>query len=76
MLAHKLGTTITRQEHKKFDADEDSKDAHKDASVVNQDEPPAFRVPPLTAIAGVLIRDWADGKIGAGGWVALQRGNL
>ncbi|KAF8886027.1 NUDIX hydrolase domain-like protein [Infundibulicybe gibba] len=26
-------------------------------------EPP-FRVPPATAIAGVLIRDWAEGKIG------------
>jgi hypothetical protein len=29
---------------------------------------PAFRLPPVTAIAGVLIRDWAEGKIrfGAG----------
>ena len=27
------------------------------------DEPP-FKLPPATAIAGVLIRDWVDGKIG------------
>lgn len=27
------------------------------------DDPP-FKVPPTTAIAGVLIRDWAEGKIG------------
>jgi len=26
------------------------------------DEPP-FRIPPATAIAGVLIRDWVDGKL-------------
>ena len=75
-LAHKLGSTITRQEHKKFDADEEDKDVHKDAKAVALDKPPAFRVPPRTAIAGILIRDWADGKIGAGGWSALQRGNL
>ncbi|KAL5528609.1 NPY1_1 [Sanghuangporus sanghuang] len=37
---------------------------------------PAFRLPPATAIAGVLIRDWANGKIGAGGWNALKKGNL
>ncbi|KAF8963647.1 NUDIX hydrolase domain-like protein [Flammula alnicola] len=28
------------------------------------DDEPAFRLPPLTAIAGVLIRDWVDRKIG------------
>jgi len=27
-----------------------------------ESEPP-FRVPPATAIAGVLIRDWAEGKV-------------
>ena len=31
--------------------------------VPSNDEPP-FRLPPLTAIAGVLIRDWIDRKIG------------
>ena len=32
--------------------------------LTRKDETPAFRVPPLTAIAGVLIRDWAFGKYG------------
>lgn len=41
-------------------------------------ELPPFRVPPPSAIAGVLIRDWADGKIGAGGWKGPkpQKNNL
>jgi NAD+ diphosphatase len=30
---------------------------------VEGDDPP-FRVPPLTAVAGVLIKDWAEGRIG------------
>ncbi|KAF6763009.1 NAD+ diphosphatase [Ephemerocybe angulata] len=39
----------------------------------DDDEPP-FRLPPLTAIAGVLIRDWVDGKIGFKN--ELLKGNL
>jgi len=38
-----------------------------------------FRLPPVTAIAGVLIRDWVDGKIGFPQDVnnfTMQRGNL
>jgi len=39
-----------------------------------------FRLPPITAIAGVLIRDWVDGKIGfpqdVHNSVTVQRGNL
>lgn len=30
---------------------------------VEKPDEPAFRVPPVTAIAGVLIRDWAEGMI-------------
>jgi len=41
---------------------------------------PMFRVPPLTAIAGVLIRDWAEGRIsnvvGGTGPIDIQKGNL
>ena len=33
------------------------------AKDIVSDDPP-FRLPPTTAIAGVLIRDWVDGKIG------------
>lgn len=42
-------------------------------------EEPAFRLPPLTAIAGVLIRDWVDGKIAFPREeipVGIQKGNL
>ena len=42
------------------------------------DEPP-FKVPSAPSIAGVLIRDWVDGKIGfpqESAKVMMQRGNL
>ena len=42
------------------------------------DEPP-FKLPNASAIAGVLIRDWVDGKIGfpqESAKVMMQRGNL
>jgi len=42
------------------------------------DEPP-FKLPAISAIAGVLIRDWVDGKIGfpqESAKVMMQRGNL
>ena len=35
----------------------------KEIENITNDDPP-FRLPPITAIAGVLIRDWVDGKIG------------
>jgi NAD+ diphosphatase len=44
--------------------DEDKGDNPKKAQVEQApvDEPP-FKMPPATAIAGVLIRDWAEGRI-------------
>ena len=42
------------------------------------DEPP-FKLPAVSALAGVLIRDWVDGKIGfpqESAKVMMQRGNL
>lgn len=42
-------------------------DAEQDTAV------PSLRVPPLSAIAGVLISDWAYGKIGGS---AQTKGNL
>ena len=39
------------------------------------DEPP-FRLPAVSAVAGVLIRDWVDGKIGFSQGSAIQKGNL
>jgi len=40
----------------------------------NEDEPP-FRVPPMTAIAGALIRHWAEGKV-QGNSPSVQKGHL
>ena len=39
-----------------------SKTADNTAAAVVNDEPP-FRLPPITAIAGVLIHDWAHYKV-------------
>ncbi|KAL0955787.1 hypothetical protein HGRIS_002001 [Hohenbuehelia grisea] len=66
--------------------------AHSDPSIQAAEKPvensipasdmePPFRLPPVTAIAGVLIRDWATGKIGFGASADsivanVPRGNL
>lgn len=84
VLEHPLGTNLARREYKKLDenaqpepssnntqtmqkADEQARDAPVDL--------PPFRVPPRTAIAGVLISDWAYGR--AEGLAGTRlRGNL
>ncbi|KAF8171864.1 NAD+ diphosphatase [Pholiota molesta] len=43
---------------------------------VPQDDGPPFRLPPTSAIAGVLIRDWVDRKIGFPAEEVVQKGNL
>lgn len=40
------------------------------------DHEPSFRVPPTTAIAGVLIKDWVEGKIVSGNRQVDLKGNL
>ena len=40
------------------------------------DGQPPFRLPPTSAIAGVLIRDWIDRKIGFPVEEVIQKGNL
>ena len=44
----------------------DSKSTQSEQPSEKSAEPqgPRFRVPPVTAIAGVLISDWAHGKLG------------
>jgi len=62
-LGHPQGTVITRSEYKQLES----------ASMAPVDpEAPPFRVPPRTAIAGVLISDWVSGKHGGG----ILKGNL
>lgn len=41
-----------------------------------EDDEPPFRLPPLSAIAGVLIRDWVERKIGFEPEVSKVKQNL
>ena len=71
------GNAVANGQSRDKQSSETSKVAEPPASSESVAEKmPAFRVPPATAIAGVLIRDWANGKIGAGGWNSLKKGNL
>ncbi|PBK82771.1 hypothetical protein ARMGADRAFT_1019389 [Armillaria gallica] len=60
IINHPDGTNLSP---KTFNDEYDGKTAGTDLRSKPIDAPP-FRVPPTTAIAGVLIRDWAEGKIG------------
>ncbi|KAI0318878.1 NUDIX hydrolase domain-like protein [Amylostereum chailletii] len=68
VLAHPDGTNLTRRDHRKFAAvydarppPEETAGETRDPERITEDLPP-FRVPPLSAIAGVLIADWAHGR--------------
>ncbi|KAF7362325.1 hypothetical protein MVEN_00579100 [Mycena venus] len=81
VLNHKLGTKILASDQKRF-AEAADQAAHESVSPEVKpaqpvaDEPP-FRVPPTTAIAGVLIREWAYKKIQfPPAAAAVQKGNL
>ncbi|CAE6448399.1 unnamed protein product [Rhizoctonia solani] len=67
VLAHPDGTNIRRREYKNFDEaqDQPTKAAAAAGPIDPQppkDQPP-FRVPPQSAIAGVLISQWAKGEV-------------
>jgi hypothetical protein len=95
VLDHKAGTRFDKSDYKKMNEmtegrsnfeqnakvdlaiqPTESKNTPKHSSY--SDEPP-FKLPNVSAIAGVLIRDWVDGKIGfpqESAKVMMQRGNL
>ncbi|KAJ7496828.1 NUDIX hydrolase domain-like protein [Mycena latifolia] len=77
VLNHTLGTKIVAADHKKFSevAEGTTSTDAKPAEPAPVDEPP-FRVPPTSAIAGVLIREWAYGKIQFPLAGAVHKGNL
>ncbi|KAF9460734.1 NUDIX hydrolase domain-like protein [Collybia nuda] len=80
VLSHPLGGMFGAAEYKKMAESTEgrtSDDKHLDPTfhLKSLDDLP-FRLPPPTAIAGVLIRDWVDGKISFGSTSALQRGHL
>ncbi len=89
VLVHPDGTKIgSRNPEKPFPKQESSTagpltgDAAAKANSaqvsVSQGQGPPFRVPPLTAIAGVLLSDWAYGKvvIGETRQITIKKGNL
>ncbi|KAJ7198609.1 NUDIX hydrolase domain-like protein [Mycena pura] len=76
VLNHVHGTRFTASDHKKFTEAVDG----KITTDVNSREPEPveeapFRVPPTSAIAGVLIREWAYGKKDFPA-ANVQKGNL
>ncbi|KAJ6589961.1 NUDIX hydrolase domain-like protein [Mycena vulgaris] len=76
VLNHALGTNIVAADHKKFDdVANGTTSTDAPAAPVVVDEPP-FRVPPTSAIAGVLIREWAYGKIQFPAADTVRKGNL
>ncbi|EPT04695.1 hypothetical protein FOMPIDRAFT_1045958 [Fomitopsis schrenkii] len=80
VLNHAEGTNITRNDHRKLAAAQEEKgpaistanalagdavtEEEKKAKAVEGPSELAFRVPPITAIAGVLISEWAYGRAG------------
>jgi hypothetical protein len=82
VLKHSIGTTFGSEEYTKMA--EHTEGRNNQDPTATQDlkiEGPPFKLPPVTAIAGVLIRDWAEGNIGfspceAGPAQPLQRGHL
>lgn len=50
--------------------------AEASSQLSNDPNEPPFRVPPTTAIAGVLIKDWAEGKVQFPPFSLTPKGNL
>ncbi|KAG8734144.1 NADH pyrophosphatase [Ceratobasidium sp. 423] len=67
VLAHPDGTNIRRREYKNFDEAQDQSTKSVTAAGPIDPQPPkdqpSFRVPPQSAIAGVLISQWAKGEV-------------
>lgn len=66
MLDHSSGTRFSSAEYKKMSDSTEGSNNQQNTTIMEEiknDDPP-FKLPPITAIAGVLIRDWAEGKIG------------
>lgn len=69
VLRHSSGTHFSRRDHQKLAEIQDGPDNNPTSAksqdqpveISNGDEPP-FRIPAPTAIAGVLIQHWAEGK--------------
>lgn len=82
VLRHPIGGKFGSAEYRKLAdrAGEGTSQTNSDSTLPEKPEDPPFRLPPATAIAGVLIRDWAEGKIAFehqhGSNDIVQKGNL
>ncbi|KDQ55729.1 hypothetical protein JAAARDRAFT_328204 [Jaapia argillacea MUCL 33604] len=68
VLAHPEGTSFTRSDHQKMAAAAQEEKARNENGVVQQQAPAVngsvpLKFPPFTAIATVLISEWAHGRI-------------
>ncbi|KAG6864783.1 hypothetical protein C0991_007157 [Blastosporella zonata] len=71
VLGHPIGGKFGSNEYKKMAESTEGRNNQQTPHLnpTYEDKPaarddPPFRLPPVTAIAGVLIRDWVEGKIG------------
>lgn len=83
VLNHATGTRFGSTEYKKMAESNEERNNRQNNTMTEEIkiEGPPFKLPPVTAIAGVLIKDWADGKLrfprdGDGATKSLQRGHL
>ncbi|KAI1795506.1 NUDIX hydrolase domain-like protein [Ganoderma leucocontextum] len=73
VLSHTDGTRITQQEHREIaataensnpNANPDAKGLKGASAPAPSDRAPPFKIPPLTAIGGVILSEWAYGRAG------------
>ncbi|KAF5386214.1 hypothetical protein D9615_002316 [Tricholomella constricta] len=71
VLSHPIGGRFGSAEYKKMAESTEGRNSQQGQSAPLQNSlheakvgDPPFRLPPVTAIAGVLIRDWVEGEIG------------
>jgi len=75
ILHHPRGSHFGGRDRRVVQASPNAQDVTKDTAVRSREGEPPFMLPPVTAIAGVLIRDWAEGKVQFGSG-KTQKGNL
>jgi len=63
VLNHTSGTRLKKKEFKGFDNDMKGNKGDESDSETETASKPSFRVPGMTAIAGVLISQWANGEV-------------
>ncbi|TFK89313.1 hypothetical protein K466DRAFT_519155 [Polyporus arcularius HHB13444] len=76
VLSHTDGTNLSRQDHKQLSAAAEGSNPHAKPDEANaqpkaavgtrtaSSDGPAFKIPPRTAIGGVIISEWAYGRAG------------